>query len=73
MDLFLKKASTPIVIKNGNRISYEKNWEEQEFIQMYSKSADIPLKEILLQQHFNSGTKLNEENYFAQKIIIAPS
>lgn len=47
------------------------NWQEDEYIQVYEKSENESLEEIITKKHLNDGCVINIRNYYDQKIISA--
>ena len=69
--IFRSKAQKPVFEQKWNRISYMINWQEDEYIQVYEKSENESLEEIITKKHLNDGCVINIRNYYDQKIISA--
>ena len=75
--IFDNKSDKPIFVRNWNRISYIHPIanEEIEYIQVFEKSENESLKDIIERQYLNpNGTQcyIYEPNYYHQNKIFAP-
>ena len=74
--IFLTKSDKPIFVRKWNRISYfhPTVWEEMEYIEVYEKSKNESLEDIIKNKHLNEWCKVGKDiiNYYHQNRVVAP-
>ena len=74
--IFLTKSDKPIFVRKWNRISYfhPTVWEEMEYIEVYEKSKNESLEDIIKNKHLNKWCKVGKDiiNYYHQNRVVAP-